>query len=122
VEGLLAAAQCPGAAGRVYFLAHPEPVSWTRFTATAAQLLGRRPRTIVLPRAAAWGAGCVAEFWSRLSRKPGIISRDKILEAAHPRWTCSPERARRELGFTAGTPLETGMAASIAWYKEHGWL
>src|SRR5207247_8296224 len=109
---------CPVAAGKTYFLAHPEPVSWTRFTATAAKLLDRRPRTIVLPRAAAWTAGCVAEAWARASRKPGIFSRDKVREAAYPLWTCSTERARRELGFAAATSLEAGLTASIAWYKE----
>jgi len=122
VEGLLAAARCPAAAGRTYFLTHPEPVSWTRFTATAAKLLNRHPRTVVLPRVAAWAAGCLAEAWSRASRKPGIISRDKVCEAAYPRWTCSAERAGRELGFTAATPLETGLAATIAWYRENGWV
>jgi nucleoside-diphosphate-sugar epimerase len=122
VEGLVAAAQSPKAAGRIYFLAHREPVSWTRFTAAAAKLLARQPRTIVLPRAAAFAAGCLAEGWSRVSRKPGILSRDKIREAAHPRWTCSPERAGRELGFTASTSLEDGLAATIAWYKDQRWL
>jgi nucleoside-diphosphate-sugar epimerase len=122
VEGLLAAARCPAALGRTYFLTHPEPVSWTRFTATAAKLLDRRPRTIVLPRAVAFAAGCLAEAWSRVTRRPGIVSRDKIREASYPRWTCSAERARRELGFAAATSLEAGLAASIAWYKEQEWL
>jgi dihydroflavonol-4-reductase len=122
VEGLMAAACAPGAAGQTYFLAHPEPVSWSRFTATAARLLNRRPRTITLPRAAAFAAGCLAEGWSRASRKPGIISRDKVREAAYPRWTCSAALARRELAFTAAVSLEDGMAKAIAWYKDNGWL
>jgi nucleoside-diphosphate-sugar epimerase len=122
VDGLLATARCPGAAGRTYFLAHPEPVSWTKFASTVARLLNRRPRSVVLPRAAAWAAGCLAEAWSRASGKPGIISRDKIREAGYPRWTCSPDRARRELGFFASTGLEDGLRASICWYKEQGWL
>ena len=90
--------------------------------AATGKILNRRPRTIVLPRAAAFAAGCLAEAWSRVSRKPGIISRDKIREAAYARWTCSADRARRELGFTAATSIEEGVALSIAWYKEHGWL
>ena len=90
--------------------------------AAAAKILGRTPRTIILPRAAALAAGCVAEAWSRVTRKPGILSRDKIREAAYPRWTCSASRARNELGFVAATSIEDGIAASIGWYKEHGWL
>jgi nucleoside-diphosphate-sugar epimerase len=122
VDGLLAAAQCPVAAGKAYFLAHPEPVSWTQFTAIASGILGGHPRAVVLPRAAAWAVGCMAEAWSRAAHKPGIISRDKIREAVYPRWTCSPERARRELPFSAATSIEMGLAAAIAWYRKEGWL
>jgi nucleoside-diphosphate-sugar epimerase len=122
VEGLIAAARCPAAAGRSYFLTYAEPVSWTAFTATAAGLLGRRPRPIVLPRPAAMAAGWCAEAWSRVSGKPGILSRDKVREAAHPRWTCSSARATRELGFTASTSLDRGLGLALAWYKEQRWL
>ncbi len=122
VEGLLAAARCPGAAGKTYFLAHPEPVSWTQFAATAARLLNRRVRTIVVSRAAAAALGSVAGCWSRLRGKPGIVSADKLREALYPRWTCTADLARSELGFVAATTLEEGLAQSIAWYKEHGWL
>jgi nucleoside-diphosphate-sugar epimerase len=122
VEGLIATARSADAAGKTYFLTHPDAVSWSCFAATAAKLLHRRPRTVTLPVAAAYAAGCLAEAWSRTSRKPGILSRDKVREAAYSRWTCSAELARRELEFTAAVPLEEGMARAIAWYKQQGWL
>jgi nucleoside-diphosphate-sugar epimerase len=37
-------------------------------------------------------------------------------------WTCQTQRATQELGFVARTPLETGIAETLAWYKEAGWL
>ena len=67
-------------------------------------------------------AGWCAEAWSRVSGKPGILSRDKVREAAHPRWTCSNERAGRELGFIAPTSLDQGLGKALAWYKEQRWL
>jgi len=122
VEGLLAAARSPGAAGKSYFLAHAEPVSWNAFSDTAARLLGCHPRHIVIPRPLAILAGWSAETWSRWRGRPGILSRDKVREAAWPRWTCATERAGRELGFTAPTTLLQGLARTLAWYKEQGWL
>jgi nucleoside-diphosphate-sugar epimerase len=122
VEGLLAAAQCPKALGRAYFLAQGDAVSWSGFAATAAKLLGRRTRKIIAPPSAAYAVGWMAEWWSRARGKPGIISRDKVREAAYPRWTCSPRRAQAELGFVAPTSLEDGLARTIAWYREQGWL
>ena len=122
VQGMIAAAQCPAAAGRTYFLAHPEPVSWSRLAGAAAKLLGRTPRRIAAPPAAAYVIGWMAECWARVRGAPGIISRDKVREAACARWTCSCERARTELGFNAATPLEDGLARTVAWYRERQWL
>ena len=122
VAGLVAAATSPAAAGATYFLTHPEPISWTRFFACAAALLNRRTRRVVLPRQVAWAAGWMAELWSQATRKPGIISRDKVREASYPAWTCDPSRAARDLHFRAATPLDCGMRETLAWYKESGWL
>jgi dihydroflavonol-4-reductase len=120
--GLAAAAVMPAAAGNTYFLSHPESVTWSRFFSIAAALLNRRMRRIVLPRQAAWAAGCMAELWSQVTRKPGILSRDKVVEACCRSWTCNPARAARDLGFHAATPLEQGMQETLAWYRESGWL
>ena len=61
-------------------------------------------------------------MWSRLSRRPGIVSRDKVAEALCSAWTCDGRRAARELGFVAATPLEAGLSRTLAWYKEAGWI
>jgi nucleoside-diphosphate-sugar epimerase len=64
----------------------------------------------------------MAELWSQVTRKPGILSRDKVVEACCRSWTCNPARAARDLGFHAATPLEQGMRETLAWYRESGWL
>ncbi len=121
-EGLIAAAEAPQAAGRTYFLAHPKVVSWSELAAVAARIMSRRPRVVRIPPAVARAAGLWAEWWSRITRKPGILSRDKVAEACCRAWTCDSRRAARELGFEATTPLETGLARTLAWYKEAGWI
>jgi nucleoside-diphosphate-sugar epimerase len=45
-----------------------------------------------------------------------------VAEACCRSWTCNPERAAAELGFAAPTPLESGLAKTLAWYKENGWI
>jgi nucleoside-diphosphate-sugar epimerase len=51
-----------------------------------------------------------------------IISREKVKEAQCRHWTCNTRRAEQELGFEAQTPLELGLAQTLTWYKEAGWL
>jgi len=121
-EGLLAAADRRETGGRIWYVAHRDPVSWNEFGAAVGRLLGRSVRTLTIPEKAAFAAGLCAEWFSRLSRTPGILSRDKVAEACCPGWVCDSSRACRELGFCASTGLEEGLRRALAWYREAGWL
>jgi len=122
VEGLIAASRASGCAGRTYYLAHRELLTWSRFNEAAAEIMKRRPRVWHVPVAAARAVGTVAELWSKLRGKPGIISREKVREAECMDWTCDPSRAASELGYEARTSIPEGLARTLAWYKEAGWL
>ncbi|MEO8597393.1 MAG: NAD-dependent epimerase/dehydratase family protein [Candidatus Solibacter sp.] len=122
VQGLVAALRVPEASGRSYFLAHAEPVSWKQLGESAARIMHKNPRVVAVPPFVAHAVGACAEMWSRLTRTPGIISREKVAEACCMAWTCDASRAARELGFVAPTGLERGLAETLAWYKEAGWL
>jgi nucleoside-diphosphate-sugar epimerase len=123
VQGLIAAVECPKAAGRTYFLTHPKPLTWKELSDTAARIMGRKPpKVITVPYPIAWTVGLFGELWSRLTRKPVIVSRDKVTEARCAAWTCSAAKAASELGFEAKTGLERGLSETLEWYKGAGWL
>lgn len=122
VDGIVVAGREPRAAGRAYFLANREIVSWSELIGAASRIMGRRPRTVRVPFSAAYAIGCGAELWSRLTRKPGIVSRDKVTEMQGRYWICDTRRAKAEIGFNAPTDIATGMAMTLAWYREAGWL
>jgi nucleoside-diphosphate-sugar epimerase len=126
VEGLITAARAAQAAGRTYFLANAKPVSWSELGEATARIIGgehgRKARVLRVPVAVAYAAGWCAEMGAHLTRKPGIISREKVREAQCSYWTCDTRRAAEEIGFEARTPLEAGLAETLAWYREAGWL
>jgi nucleoside-diphosphate-sugar epimerase len=122
VEGLIAASSSTLAGGRTYFLANSTPVSWGELRDSASRIMGRETRVLRIPAAAAYAAGFGAEVWAWLTGKPGIISRDKVTEALCPYWTCETRRAAAEIGFEARTSLDAGLALTLAWYREAGWL
>jgi len=122
VDGLVAALRAPEAAGRSYFLAHATPVSWRQLSDTAATFMRKKPRVVTVPVGVADAVGACAEVWARLTGKPGIISREKVAEARCMAWTCDTHRAARELNFIASTGLQRGLAETLTWYKEAGWL
>ncbi len=121
-EAMWLAISSEGAAGSTYFVANPEPVSWSAFAETAASIMGRRVRSVSVPASLAYLAGWCAEGASRLSGKPGIVSRQKIIEARCRYWTCDATRARRELGFQPARGLREGLEETLAWYKDSKWL
>jgi dihydroflavonol-4-reductase len=122
VDGILAASTSPRALGRTYFLSHAQPVNWSHLRETAARVMRRKPLVLRVPVSAAYGIGFLAERWSALTRRPGMVSREKIGEAICARWVCDTRRAATELGFEAKTSLDTGLAETLAWYKEAGWV
>lgn len=112
----------PAAAGRVFNVASPEIVTARGVIETAAALLGRKPFSPPLPAAGLWPVCLVADLVSRLTGRPGILSRQKYPELRAPGWVCDVSRLRRELGFTCATPLREGLRQTIGWYRENGWL
>ena len=110
------------ASGGTYFLAHGTPVSWSDLRAATARIVGRGARVVRVPGALAYAAGFGAEVWGRLTGKAGIISREKVTEAQCTYWTCDTRLAASEIGFEARTSLDAGLALTLGWYREAGWL
>jgi dihydroflavonol-4-reductase len=121
-EGLVRAAEAPAALGHVYFLAGPEVVSWARLGQLIATALGVAARPLRLPETVATAAGVVADLLARARGSPDIFSSQKVSEMLAPAWVCSADKARRDFGWRAATPLPDALARTARWYREHGWL
>lgn len=122
VRGMMAAA-FSDVRGEIFYITHPEPVHWPDFMRQAAQAMGRDGLRVVrvpMPLVAALGA--LAEGFGRLRGRAVIFNRDKARELRHPYWTCSGEKSRRLLGFTASTPTVEALSATVAWYRAQGLL
>lgn len=126
VQGMIAAAGSPPGtqAVRLYYLAHPAPVSWAAFAAAVGRAVGRGsdPIRVSLPRGPALAfAGC-AEWLAALRGRSSSLNRDRVCEISQRRWVCDPSSAIEELGFAASFTLEEGMRETVAWYRAAGWL
>jgi nucleoside-diphosphate-sugar epimerase len=123
VDGMIAAATTPCAAGRAYYFANDEPVQWRELFRLGAAAAGRSltidvevPRTIV-----ELGAR-VGDVVSRATGTATLLASEKLALSRPVYWLCSSERAKRDLGFRAATPLADGFATTYDWYAQHGWL
>lgn len=121
-RGIILAGESEASVGRAYFISSAEVYSMRAVANKIAEMLGRRARTLAIPRSVAFGVALAAEAVAALTRKPPVINRDKVTDLSQRCWGCSIERARHELGYDQQVPLEEGLRETIQWYKREGWL
>ena len=55
-------------------------------------------------------------------KKAPILDYEKGRDITQGFWTCSVEKAMRELGYRESLTLEEGVRDTVEWYRSHGWL
>jgi nucleoside-diphosphate-sugar epimerase len=121
-RAILRAGEEERAVGRRYYLAHPQPTEWTEVGALMARVVGKRVRTLSLPRGVIPVVGRCAAIGSRVLRQPNVLPADRLRDLLAPAWTCATRRAAEELGFRAEINLPAGVAETMAWYRSAGWV
>ncbi len=96
--------------------------TWSDVGEALAAALGRGTRIIRVPPAAFFAAGAAAEFAAKLTGGTPAFDRRRARDLTRRTFTSDIERTRRALGWTPETSLRAGMAATVEWYREHGWL
>jgi nucleoside-diphosphate-sugar epimerase len=122
VDGIILAGEAEASTGKTYFISSEDMYSMRAAAAVIAGLMGRKVRTITIPRPLAFGAAVAAEAVAAMTRKLPLINRDKVTDLSQTCWACSVEKAKRELGYSQRVPLEEGLRGTIEWYKKEGWL
>lgn len=112
----------PAAAGNTFFVAAPEIATARELAGEIAAQMNVWTLPLPLPTAILWPVCAGQELLSRLTGRPSVLSRQKYAELRAPAWVCDPAKLRQELGFECATTLKQGIAATLAWYREQGWL
>jgi nucleoside-diphosphate-sugar epimerase len=109
--------------GRGIYFAGAEDLSHVEIGVAVAQALGKRlPRIVRVPEGMMRVAGFCGDFVSRIRRRPGWVSSDKISELLAGSWTCSSAKARRQLGWSPAAPLADRLRETAQWYLDARWL
>jgi nucleoside-diphosphate-sugar epimerase len=106
-----------------YFAACDEHPTFGELGKLIGTALGRRFTLVApigLPMASVIAG--VTEAATRICRRPFYFKLDKFREARAGAWTCSPEKARKELGFSPGAPLAERLRQTVEWYRREKWL
>jgi nucleoside-diphosphate-sugar epimerase len=120
-EALVRCGQHPSAVGECFHIAGREPVSLAGLADAIARAGGTNVPSGHIPLPA---ARVVAALGDRLPpdlKRSAPLTRSRLDFLTHSR-VYDVTKAKRLLGFEAGTDLSTGAAQSMAWYRQHGHL
>jgi nucleoside-diphosphate-sugar epimerase len=110
-----------GRSGEIYNITGPAPVTFSGFAGNIASALGVTPPFVNLPNWAAYPAAALLEQLFLFTGKTPPLSRSGVDFFSQSR-TASWHKAAIELGFQPRYDVATGVGATVAWYREQGWI
>jgi nucleoside-diphosphate-sugar epimerase len=121
VEGFRLCGEVPAAAGRTYILAGGDVTTLNALVALIAKEAGVAPPAWHLPVWPVWIAGAACEaLCAPFGIEPPLYRRRVDFFTKSRAFDIS--RARTELGFSPAVDLRQGIARTLAWYRQEGWL
>jgi nucleoside-diphosphate-sugar epimerase len=122
VGGLLLAASTRTKSGEIFFLSDGQDYRMEEINDSFAQAMEVTAFRLRLPPPVLCGLAAVAEYISKVSGKPALISRGKAKEMIQPNWLCDITKARTLLGFEPQISLALGAKLTFDWYRKEKWL
>ena len=108
-----------GKVGERYILGGQD-VALSRFFADIAQLVGRKPPTVKLPREPLYPLAMMFEAVAQITGKEPMLTVD-ALNMAKRRMYYSSAKAERDLGYQARPYIE-GVKDALTWFRAHGYV
>jgi nucleoside-diphosphate-sugar epimerase len=84
--------------------------------------IGRRAIWLTIPLWAAPFVASSVDMVAKLSGTIPFLGRQKLAEFIQPAWTCDDEPFRKATGFSEMYDLASGIADTVEWYFQNGWL
>ena len=121
-EALVAAATSAATIGKMYYPCHPEIFTSAEFVRAIGTAMGRRVALVPVPAPVGRALLAVTEASARLVNQTTILTRDKANEFFQEAWIGDPRPLTRDSGWRAKHDLRSGLADTIRWYRDAGWL
>jgi nucleoside-diphosphate-sugar epimerase len=122
VSAILLAAEARTDSGEIFFLSDGQDYRLTEIGDLCAKAMEINAFRLPLPKQVAFGLAWLAEYFSKVTGKPALISRGKLKEILQPNWLCDIAKARDLLGFEPHIFLAQGAQLTLNWYRKANWL
>lgn len=121
VQAIIKAAKQTEKGVNTYFVGGDRITNWNEIKDIVSTVLGKKSITLkIKPDWVKKIAGAV-ETTSALFGSYPVLNREKANEMILT-WTCSHDKAAKELSYKPEFTLEEGISRTLRWYKKHNWL
>ena len=108
---------------KIYNVSDGKTYSCETYTQTIKQALGKKyVLKIKIPLILLKTISILAEEFSKITKKPSTLNRDKYKIMKRRNWYCYISPLVEDLGFKAEYDLERGVRECVEWYTNQGWL
>jgi len=121
VSALIKAALLKSEGIHTYFVAGRDHYSWNEIIKATSAALNRKVYPLKLAPKWIKGAGKIIEKATAPFGIYPVFNTEKAKEMTME-WTCSIEKAKKELNYEPKYTLQAGINETITWYQKHHWL
>ena len=112
----------PAVVRKTYYVAAREIVTARELAGHVAAQMGTWALPLPLPTPMFWPICLAQELLTRLTGKANVLSLQKYAELRAPGWVCDPGAFQADTGYACPTSLGAGIAVTLGWYRQNGWL
>jgi nucleoside-diphosphate-sugar epimerase len=123
VNGMILASESPIAAGKTYHLGEDKTYSLNELMNIIEKALGKKRGRLKIPYSLLNLTALLFELYAKITGTKPVIQKQVITDYFKYRyWRMDMSKAKREFGFKAKVPFETGAKITADWYKKEGFI
>lgn len=122
-DGIILAAESEVATSQKYFISSEEFYTWDFLIPLIAQKLGKnKVLKLKLPHTLVKTLGLLSERVGGFFGVTPVFNVEKANDFIQTYWTCSIDKAKKDLGYKQNINIEKGLELTIDWYRKNKWL
>ncbi len=122
VNGIILCGEKRNAVGNTYFISSERYYNWRELGDITSGILNKNVIRIRIPNWVVYVIAGLSEFLSYFGTKPALLNIEKAKDITQRYWTCSIEKAKKELGYSETFTIREGIEDTIKWYRSNDWL
>jgi len=118
---IMSAEQC--FTGETFFVSYDEAYSWEEIGDCIGRALDKSHLLkLKIPLLLAYPVVHLMDMAARLTKKPTLLSSQKLIEVRQTAWLCSNRKIKEKLRWKPEISLENGIKQTADWYLKEGWI